>query len=235
MIVGFISDAHGNELGLERTLVALRRMGAEKLYFLGDSVGYLPGELAVLRKLAEVDAHCIRGNHEEMLLGNLPVSESDESQYRLSGARERLDTAAMADFKAWPTSRELNLDGARLLLVHGHPFDFTTGYLYEDSDFEPLSALPYDFVFCGHTHRPFVKKAGPSTFVNVGSCGLPRDVGNLASGAIYDSVSRDVQVIRTTFDVERLIESHHHDIHDAVVACLRRRTADSPIGRLIDE
>ena len=42
MKIGILSDAHGNPHGLNRCLTALKREGAERLYFLGDAVGYLP-------------------------------------------------------------------------------------------------------------------------------------------------------------------------------------------------
>ena len=48
MVIGLLSDAHGNPLGLRSCLAALRAAGAGQVYFLGDAVGYLPGEAEVI-------------------------------------------------------------------------------------------------------------------------------------------------------------------------------------------
>ena len=71
MIVGLVSDAHGNADALEKCLDVIEREGARKTYFLGDAVGYFPEENAVLDLLRSRGAICLRGNHEAMLLGKL--------------------------------------------------------------------------------------------------------------------------------------------------------------------
>ena len=48
MVIGLLSDAHGNPLGLRSCLAALRAAGAGQVYFLGEAVGYLPGEAEVI-------------------------------------------------------------------------------------------------------------------------------------------------------------------------------------------
>ena len=42
MRIGVISDAHGNPLGLRACLDFLAGEKVEAIYFLGDSVGYMP-------------------------------------------------------------------------------------------------------------------------------------------------------------------------------------------------
>ena len=48
MKIGLLSDAHGNPDGLANCISVLRSRGAERLFFLGDAVGYLPRWLEVL-------------------------------------------------------------------------------------------------------------------------------------------------------------------------------------------
>ena len=57
--------------------------------------------------------------------------------------------------------------------------------------------------------------------VNVGSCGLPRDVGNLPSFAVFDSQSSEVVLKRVTI-TRNEIESAAMDIHIDVRNCLFR-------------
>ena len=234
MILGFVSDAHGNEVGLDRCLAVLRQLRADRIYFLGDSVGYMPNEEAVLTHLEDSGAICIRGNHEEMLLGNVPIEAARNVQYRLSEARARISQARIAWMEQWPMRREVAVDGARLLLVHGNPLDPITGYVYPDTDLTVFRDLPYDFVLFGQTHRPCIRTIESMTFVNVGSCGMPRDVGNLASCAVLDTRTRSVEILRVKFDAQELISELGSQVHDAVVACLKRTSPTPAFGRLVD-
>jgi hypothetical protein len=72
------------------------------------------------------------------------------------------------------------------------------------------------------------------TIVNVGSCGLPRDVGNLASCAVYDTVTRTAEILRVEFDVDELLAIMDGRIDDAVSACLKRANAGEIVGRRVD-
>ena len=50
----------------------------------------------------------------------------------------------------------------------------------------------YDYIFMGHTHRMYIKKVGKSTYVNVGSCGLPRYIGLSSGYCILDTDTKKV-------------------------------------------
>ena len=52
MRIGLLADGHGNVEAFDRGLHALREAGAERFYFLGDAVGYLPGA-GILARLRE--------------------------------------------------------------------------------------------------------------------------------------------------------------------------------------
>jgi putative phosphoesterase len=229
MIAGFLSDAHGNPYGLESCLRAVQRRGAERVFFLGDAVGYFPEETAVLDLLRSSGTVCVRGNHEGLLLGDLPLSEARDRVYRLTEAKSRLSAAHRAWLVEWPERLEVNLAGRRGLLVHGNPAEPLTGYVYPDTDVTRFGELPFDLVVMGHTHRPFFTDVGGVTILNPGSCGMPRDVGYLASCAIYDSVTGRCEILRTALDVESLLARWESHIDPSAAACLRRRSpADSP-------
>jgi putative phosphoesterase len=234
MILGFVSDAHGNALGLDRCLEALQRIKAERIYFLGDCVGYMPHEEAVLSRLKATGVTCIRGNHEEMLLGKLPFSATQDAVYRLTDVRSRLARGWINWIESWPTQLTLVVDGVRLLLVHGSPLDPISGYVYPDTDLTAFHSLPHDVVLLGHTHRPFIRASGPVTVVNVGSCGLPRDSGGAASCASYDTATGRADILRVEFDAGGLVATLGEAIHASVAECLRRRPAVPIVGRFVD-
>ena len=234
MILGFVSDAHGNPEGLEGCLRVLELEGATRIYFLGDAVGYLPEENAVLHLLRSSGAICVRGNHEAMLLGEIPVREGRREAYRLEEAGARLEPAHRDWIAAWPVRLELEIERVRLLLVHGSPADPLEGYVYPDTDLAPLRDLPFDVALMGHTHRPFIATAGALTVVNPGSCGMPRDVGNLASCAIYDTATHSAEILRVPFDAAGLVARWGNRIDRSAADCLQRSAPSPVVGRIVE-
>jgi predicted phosphodiesterase len=233
MIVGLVSDAHGNADALEKCLDVIEREGARKTYFLGDAVGYFPEENAVLDLLRSRGAICLRGNHEAMLLGKLTIPEPRDTVYRLAEASARVQDRHRAWMQEWPDRLELTLDGRRVLLVHGSPANPIQGYLYPDSDLTALRTLPFELVAMGHTHRPFLARAGPVTVLNVGSSGMPRDVGNLASCALYDTATGAAEILRVAFDTSGLVMRWDGLIDPCAAGCLRRPATGPVVGRLV--
>jgi predicted phosphodiesterase len=230
MKIALLADVHGNPDALGACLDAIRDLGIEQQHFLGDVVGYMPGEVECLTLLGNVD--CQRGNHEAMLMGDLPAEDLHEEVYRLTAARGRLDEQALATIASWPTRRELCLDGHRVLLVHGSPLEPLTGYMYPDSDLTLYSGLGYDAIFTAHTHRPFSARLGSTTIANVGSVGLPRDAGDMAAFAVYDTEPSDCTIYRVRFDAEAVIERWGDGIHPDTRACLRR-SAKRIVGEMV--
>jgi predicted phosphodiesterase len=232
VIAGFLSDAHGNAAGLERCLRALEHQGAERIYFLGDAVGYFPEENAVLDLLRSRQATCLRGNHEALLLGQLPLPPERDQVYRIADARKRLRPEHREWIEQWPDCLEVELAGQRLLLVHGSPADPLEGYIYPDSDLSSFDGLPFEAVLMGHTHRAFLRKKGAVTIINAGSCGMPRDAGALASCATYDAAT-GAEILRVSLDAAALRAKWGDRVHPSVAACLERQPAKDIAGRLV--
>jgi len=232
VIAGFLSDAHGNPDGLERCLRALEREGAERIYFLGDAVGYFPEENAVLDLLHSWQVTCLRGNHEALLLGELPLSPERDRVYRISDVRRRLRPTHRKWIEQWPDRMEVEIGGQRLLLLHGSPADPLQGYVYPDSDLSAFNGLPFDAVLMGHTHRAFLARVGPVTIVNAGSAGMPRDAGTLASCATYDDAT-GAEILRAPFDAIRLRAKWIGQVHPSALACFERSSPGGVAGRLV--
>lgn len=197
-LIGLISDAHGNSQAFDRGVNLLLTQGAQHLYFLGDAIGYVPS-LSVLDSLARLGdrIQCIRGNHEAMLLEGRSNS-SRECVYQLEALRPKLTPAQLAMISSWPVSLNEVIDGQKVLLVHGSPTNPTYGYVYPDTDLKDF-CLDVDWVFMGNTHHPFVRERAGQRFVNVGSCGMPRDDGRYGSVALLDTKARSARILR--FDI----------------------------------
>jgi predicted phosphodiesterase len=223
MKIALLSDAHGNSVGLAACLRQIERRGIDDIYFLGDLVGYLANPVPALELLRGADVACQKGNHEAMLLGELPLDAERDRFYGLAAARELLGEEVLAEIAAWPATRELVVDGARLLLSHGSPAPSLTEYVRENTPWEPPPGFPYDAVFLGHTHRPYIRRCGAVDLINVGSCGLPRDRGDLASFVVWDGETRTAELLRVHFGTARTLELHGDGVHPEVRARFARR------------
>jgi len=224
VLIGFLSDAHGNPFGLVSCYGRLRSEGAERIYFLGDAVGYWPHGTAVVRELLSWKTPCIKGNHDAMLLGLLPIPKGKESIYRLKPAILSIpETWKRAMTDEWPLRREFAVAGRQILLVHGRPTDSLEGYLYENDPTLPGESEGFDVVVMGHTHHAFIKYEKDVLWLNAGSCGMPRDTGDMASCALYDSVLHTARILRVKIDTGSLLAScAPGSVAPEVIECLDR-------------
>lgn len=232
MKLGFVSDAHGNPFGLQICINELRNRGVERIYFLGDAVGYLPLAMEVIELLKLNDIVCQLGNHDAMLCGLLSLDASKDRIYGLGNLMKRLDPNIIAEISQWPRRRNIVIDDCKLLLVHGSPRNELTEYVYPDTDLGWLASTNADAVFMGHTHIPFVRHSGSTLAVNVGSCGLPRDIGNKASCSIFDTQTGSADILRLSFDTAQVVAASHSrgKITSPVLRCLNRRRLGTHAG-----
>lgn len=230
-IFGVVSDAHGNGPAFDLGIQILRSVGADRFVFLGDAVGYIPST-SVVSSLQELGGAvtCLKGNHESMLLEDEGTA-SESPVYRLSLTRQLLSASQKRFIQGWKEFHTEMVDGRDLLFLHGSPGDPTGGYVYPDSD---LSAIDTDadLVFMGNTHRPFLRPYNDKVFVNVGSCGLPRDDGRFASVASVELPSMEIRILRYRVDslTKEFVKSL--DVDASIVQSIGRRT-DRLIGDLV--
>ena len=222
-MIGILSDAHGNNKAFTKMCEVLFDLGANRLLFLGDAVGYIPS-LSVLDSLMALGdkVTCIQGNHEEMLLSGSYPSRL-ESVYRLAGVREQITNEQKMFIEQWPKFRIEKFGSGSALFVHGSPSDYQNGYVYPDTNLDVFD-VDHDFVFMGHTHRAFQKKSSGTTYTNVGSCGLPRDDGRYASAALFEPESGLGKIIRldlSTFSTEEFFTGF--EVHHSVKGLFDRR------------
>lgn len=223
-LVGFISDAHGNKSAFDQGIKILLRQGVESIFFLGDAVGYIPS-LEVLSSIEQIRTSivCIRGNHEQMLLSKKLNMAKDEV-YNLGVIKKQMTDKHISLMTAWPEKRRLMIGDCNILIVHGSPTDPSNGYIFPDSD---LSSFKHDanWVFTGHTHRPFIRNYSGIEYVNVGSCGLPRDDGRYASIAIFDSKIKTTRIIRYSIEDSLFYYfNKYSEIHSSVKELSLRRS-----------
>ena len=184
MKLGIVSDVHCNIEGLR---TALDLMGPiDELLCIGDAVYQFRFSNEVLALLRERNARYILGNHERVLLG--PWGEAARTAPSVQGDL----LAYMAD---QPYQLETQVNGRKLVLVHGSPFDPHDEYLYPNSpNLQKLAQIEADFIILGHTHYHMALPVGRALVVNPGSAGEPRDHRNnfRLSCAVLDPGSGEV-------------------------------------------
>lgn len=207
MKVGLLADIHGNADALAAVLAAARAADVEHLLVAGDIVGYYDRPAAVIDQLDGWSWQGVRGNHEDLLGDRLRDGRwEDERRRHGSGllAASRLPDATRQRLLTLPHPLAIELDGARVLLCHGAPWDVDL-YVYPDAapelrDRVLEAAAGFDLVVLGHTHHPMWWQAGAVRVVNPGSVGQPRDRKPGACWALWDTATGTVDLLRQTYD-----------------------------------
>jgi putative phosphoesterase len=212
MKLGLAGDIHGNAGALRAMLDVATRENIEKLLITGDLVGYYFSPLEVVELLDEWDVEVACGNHEVMLkiARNDPKYLVDVDAKYGSGLRvalEQLSAERLDDLCRLQHPLRLEIDGIRILLCHGSPWDLDQ-YIYPDAKDESLAMLDgsgYDLIVTGHTHYPMDLIFGSARVVNPGSVGQPRNRKPGAHWAIFDTETRSIEFRCEAYDATELI------------------------------
>ena len=231
MKLGFISDAHGNVGAFEQGLRLLDANACDKVYFLGDAVGYLP-DTRVVQMVFSQGLFPVLGNHEAMLLAE--TTPKNEAVYQLRRCRALLSDADIAEIQSWPVERHLDSETVNLWMMHGSPNSLSFGYVYPDTDLDAFSHPPASITVMGNTHRPFWRcNSHGAWFLNPGSCGMPRDCGDLGSVAVLDTQEMLARILR--FDISestRLALARCSPVHESVIALFDRPRPSNLVGEI---
>jgi putative phosphoesterase len=190
--IGILSDIHAEPKALRRVLADMPCV--DRVLCAGDAVSEYQFCAETVQLLQHVNAQCIQGNHEMVLFSDRNAAYLKKCQVEFAPAL--LDALATA-----PISLELDMAGARLLMVHASPWKPFEDYILPRSpQLARFARLPYDFVILGHTHVPMVECVDRVTVINPGSCSQPRDQDRRGSYAILDLERREVELRRVRLD-----------------------------------
>jgi len=214
------SDVHGNLPGLEAILADIERREIRRTLCLGDLVGYGPSPNEVALLVRDRGIPCLMGNYDQGIgfeTGDCGcVYKTDEQRAEGAASLAWTQEVASGEVKTYLRTLEdhfvLKTPDGEMLAVHGSPRRINE-YLFED---RPASAMermareyPFPAILFGHTHLPYARQVGGTTFVNVGSGGRPKDGDWRVCYAIVDpallSLSEGfVAFVRVPYDYERL-------------------------------
>lgn len=170
--VAFISDLHANVVALDAVFADIDRLGVDAIVCLGDIIDLGPQPRELLERLAARGVRSIQGNHD-------PLDEHPSYKRLLdieTWTRDQLDAASLQMLAELPEQLELELDGLRVLCVHGSP-RADTDQILDDTPPATLDAWfgehEFDVLVGGHTHVQLLRRHDTRVIVNVGSVGMP--------------------------------------------------------------
>ena len=220
MKYGFFSDVHANLEALKACIIDFRAEKLDKLFFLGDAVGYGPNPDECVKLIDDVAEVKLMGNHDYAALGLMETEYFN--QYAAASMGWTKDSISqktieiMSDF-------ELTHEIDDILLVHSSPREPENWHYIldmEDAE-ENFDYFKQRICLLGHTHRPYIvfrSETGDAALsketeetlkddyrylINIGSVGQPRDGDPRSCYLIYDNETGIVKLKRVQYDVKR--------------------------------
>jgi putative phosphoesterase len=186
MRIGVFSDVHCHLDELDAALAEMEG-DVDEIWCAGDIVLEYRFSTETVRRLRDEGVTAIRGNHDEVLLS--PAGE---------GARRRpgVEADALSWLEGLPSRHEAVVDGARVLMLHGSPWEPHGSYLGPGNPaWRRADELGVDILVVGHTHLPMAEVHGSTLVVNPGSLGEPRQHDDRRSTyAIVDTATRTAEI-----------------------------------------
>jgi diadenosine tetraphosphatase ApaH/serine/threonine PP2A family protein phosphatase len=218
MRFAILADIHSNLAAFEAVLSdADSRGGFDKIWCLGDVVGYGPDPSECIKRLRQFEHVCIAGNHDWAAIGKMDTSEFNPVAAAAAHWTEEKLTAEDRDYLL---SLPFILCEDGFTLVHGSPREPIWEYLLSTEAAQDNFAY-FETAYClvGHSHIPLIFELVADTavyrefretnlkleekrmIINPGGVGQPRDSDPRASYAIYDSEAQTVSHYRVEYDI----------------------------------
>ncbi len=233
MKIAVMSCIHSNYEALDAVLLDIDKHSCEKIYCLGDLVGYGPYPNAVIAQIRSLDIPTCAGCWDEDITEGLNACDCSYPSL-LSEKRGKL-AHEWTNKEITPENREFlaqlphSLREGNLTFVHGSPHS-NHEYLLPELDafvaLERVLSVGGNVLFCGHTHVPYIRvlDAGSLQFrvksrgteeqektftyplkriVNVGSVGEPRHGRPNATYVIYNTDTQEVTLREVPYDYQK--------------------------------
>ena len=188
MKIAILSDIHGNLTALNSVMDDIQKNKCDKTFFLGDYVLAGPEPAATIDYCMHISTYdnteMIQGNTDKMI-----AEYSDEIFNSLQENGAPIMANALKDdvsilnetqkefLKNLPAQKEIEIEGVKILLVHGSPRRNNEDIL-PDTPPKEVEEMVKDtdaaIILCGHTHIPCgFQTVTRKTVINVGSVGRP--------------------------------------------------------------
>ncbi|MBI4235774.1 MAG: metallophosphoesterase family protein [Chloroflexi bacterium] len=223
MRIAIVADIHSNIVAFEAVLAALRQQGGfDRLWCLGDTVGYGPRPNECVELLRSLDHVGAAGNHDWASVGRASLTLFNPEAAaccRWSGAQ------LTPENRRYLEALEPVVRVDDFTLVHGSLRDPIWEYLvHEEAAQASFERLATRYLLVGHSHLPLLfqeadaggvlfeslqedrpLRLGPARFIlNPGGVGQPRDGDPRAAYALYDTEAGLIHYRRVPYDIPRV-------------------------------
>ncbi len=228
MKLAVLSCIHGNHEALNAVLADVDAQKADRIFCLGDLVGYGPDPNAVVATIRSLDIPTVQGCWDEDIVEGLNACECSYPSL-LAEARGKLahhwtDREITPDTREFLANLPLTLRHENLCFVHGSPYNQHEYLMPEVAAFTALERVlstGADVLFCGHTHIPYVRSldagqiqvslsqsisqfnAPLKQIINAGSVGEPRHGRPNATYVIYDTETQCTTLREVEYDYQK--------------------------------
>ena len=188
MKIAILSDIHGNLTALNSVMDDIQKNKCDKTFFLGDYVLAGPEPAATIDYCMHISTYdnteMIQGNTDKMIaeysdeiFNNLKDNGAPIMANALKDDVSILNDTQKEFLKNLPAQKEIEIEGVKLLLVHGSPRRNNEDIL-PDTPPKEVEEMVKDtdatIILCGHTHIPCgFQTVTRKTVINVGSVGRP--------------------------------------------------------------
>ncbi|MDQ6991227.1 MAG: metallophosphoesterase family protein [Mariprofundaceae bacterium] len=224
--IAILSDIHANLPALKATLDDIDRQGIDRIFILGDLVGYGPHPKECLELLQKRGLFSLRGNHDHAIgTGNMVRSMTSSSSQVAEWTIDQLPE----DQRLYLCNLPLKITNRPWMSVHGAPMDPTcfNGYVYETTALKNLQwLLKNSYKYCLHGHSHFqgiyildghqslhIKEnikvdlsQEQAALICPGSVGQPRDGKTDACYAIIDPRQAQVELKHVPYEFRDVVQ-----------------------------
>jgi diadenosine tetraphosphatase ApaH/serine/threonine PP2A family protein phosphatase len=199
-----ISDIHANLTAFETVLADAKGLW-DKIWCLGDVIGYGPDPNECVQLLRQFDHLCLSGNHDWAVLGKLDINTfNNDAREAITWTRQKLTAENREYLESLPA---LTLQEP-FTLAHASPRHPVWEYILDPAT-AGANFAHYETPYClvGHTHSPVIFAELENDYplallpeynrqialgverliINPGSVGQPRDSDPRAAYALLDT------------------------------------------------
>jgi diadenosine tetraphosphatase ApaH/serine/threonine PP2A family protein phosphatase len=219
MRYAILGDIHSNLTAFEAVLRdAGDRGGFDRIWCLGDVVGYGPDPHECIERLRQFEHVCVAGNHDWAAIGKMDTADFNPvAALAAHWTAQQLTTEDVDYLKKLP----LSLCQENFTLAHGSPREPIWEYLLStEAAQNNFTCFETPYCLVGHSHVPLIfelagnkavyrmfpeganlKLGKKRMIINPGGVGQPRDGDPRASYALYDTEAQTVHHYRVEYDI----------------------------------
>ncbi|SHE65826.1 phosphoesterase, MJ0936 family [Marinitoga hydrogenitolerans DSM 16785] len=220
MKIAFISDIHSNLEALTAVLKDIKNRNIDKIYCLGDLVGYGPNPNEVIDIIRKNNIESIMGNYDDAIgyekescgCAYNPGRETEVGDESINWTIKNTSKENKEFLKTLPLKKEIEIEGVKFLLVHGSPLNYLLEYVRPNVLSERLKELTdnvnAEIIINGHTHLIMAKHINGKTVLNPGSVGRTKDGESVATYMVLNLNNGvyNYEFIKVKYDVKTTVE-----------------------------